>query len=394
MKAKILQVVPLASRRAGGPPAFVGPVARELTRLGHHVRVVTTDLAFAPGASGQRALPTEELHPAIADVDHAIYPARWPRRLAYSPALRRALLESVSDFDVVHIHSLWLYPQYSGFKAASETRTPYIVSPHGALDPFLRRRGRLRKRLTTALWQRRMLEGAQVIHVTTDLEAELIQDVAPDVPRVVVPLGIDLDEFRDLPPREEFRRERLGAYDGPLTLFLGRLTFKKGLDILIQAFSQIGQDQRGRLVIAGPDDEDLTGSLRGLAERCGVLDDVVFVGPVYGRSRQAALASADLWVLPSHTENFGVAVIEAMAAGLPVVISPAVNIAPQIADAHAGLIAALSPEAFAQCVGELLADAVRRRELGAAAQKFATAFEWASIAPSLVGLYHRALAGS
>jgi glycosyltransferase involved in cell wall biosynthesis len=390
MKLKILNVLPIASRRAGGPPAFVGPAARELQQLGYQVRIVSTDMALAPGAKGQRALTPDELHPLIAATDHALYPARRPRRLAYSPPLAGALRASVGQFDVVHIHSLWLYPQYAAYSAASAAGVPYIVSPHGALDPFLRGRGRLRKRITTEAWQGRMLENARLIHVTSEVEAELIADVAPSVPRAVVPLGVDLAEFSELPERGVFRRERLNGYEDPVILFLGRLTFKKGIDLLIEAFARARRESFCRLVIAGPDDEGLEPSLRAVAERCGVTDDVAFVGPVYGRDRLAALACADIWALASHTENFGVAVVEAMASGLPVVISPAVNIAAEVAAAQAGIVAELTAEAFANVLRALLADQNRRRTLADSARAFAGRFEWRAIMPSLTEMYQAA----
>lgn len=390
MKPKILHVLPIASRRAGGPPAFVGPATRELGRLGYEVRIVATDLALAPGARAQRALIAGEAHPGLAGCRYELYPTRWPRRLAYSPQLRSALDACVREFDLVHIHSLWLHPQYAAFAAASAAGVPYIVSPHGALDPFLRRRGRLRKAITTTAWQRRMLAQARLLHVTSQGEADLIGDLAPGVPRAVVPLGVDLDEFADLPDRNVFRTDRLGGYDGPVILFLGRLTFKKGIDVLIEAFSRVRRELRSRLVIAGPDDEGLEPALRAVAQRFGVAGDVALVGPVYGRDRLAALACADVWALSSHSENFGVAVVEAMAAGLPVVISPAVNIASEIAAARAGIIAELTPEAFGRELQALLADDNRRVTVARSARAFAAGFQWSAIAPALVSMYERA----
>lgn len=390
LRVKILHVLPTASRRAGGPPAFVGPAARNLTQLGYTVRIMTTDLALAPGASRQRHLSPGELHPALAGTDCAVYPTRWPRRIAYSPALTEALRTTVQEFDVVHIHSLWLHPQLAAFGAASAAGVPYIVSPHGALDPFLRRRGRVRKALTSAIWQRRMLEQAKLIHVTSDIEAQLIGDMAPGIPRRVVPLGVDPDEFSALPARDCFRRERLGGYDGLIVLFLGRLTFKKGIDLLIDAFAQARTGLRCRLVIAGPDDERLEPALRAVAERCGVTNDVVMVGPVYERERLAALASADIWALSSHSENFGVAVVEAMAAGLPVVVSKAVNIAPEIAAAEAGIVAELTAEAFARELRLLLTDPPRRDRLAASARTFAARFEWRAVVPAIARMYEDA----
>ncbi len=224
---------------------------------------------------------------------------------------------------------------------------PYVVSPRGALDPYLRARSRPVKAIAGVLWQRRLLEGAAALHVTSDEEARLIDDVAPDVPRAVVPNGIRWAEFQDLPPAEEFRRAHLGGHEGPVVMYLGRLSHKKGLDVLVRAFAIVRRDAPdARLAIAGPDDEGLTPSLRALASREGVAGAVTFTGMLRGRDQLAALAAAAVWVLPSHSENFGIAAAEALAAGRAVIVSPNVNIAPEIAAAGAGVVSELTAEAL------------------------------------------------
>jgi glycosyltransferase involved in cell wall biosynthesis len=359
-----------------------------MTRRGHGARIIATDLALAPGARPQRRIRPDEVHPAIAAGDHSLYPTRRPTRLLYSPALRRAAREAVAEADVVHLHSLWLHPQYAGFTAALAGKRPYVISPHGALDPVLRRRGRLRKGLTMLVWQRRMLEGARLIHVTTEVEAELIADIAPGVPRAIVPVGLDVGDFKALPDPSAFRERYLDGYQGPVILFLGRITYKKGIDLLIEAFARLRVELPSRLVIAGPDDEKLTPSLQALAARCNVSKHVSFVGTMFGPDRLAAFASADVWALPSQTENFGVAVVEAMAAGCPVVISRAVNLAPQVAAAQAGVVALeLTPSAVARALGSVLGDEARRSTLVSEGLRFAARFDWSAVAPDLEQMY-------
>ena len=156
-----------------------------------------------------------------------------------------------------------------------------------------------------------------------------------------MPLGIDWDAFQRLPPPADFGGT-------PVVLSLGRIAAKKGLDVLIRAFAAVASRFEGaRLVLAGPDDEDLRPELEALAEREGVDGRVVFPGMLHGPEKLAALAAADVWALPSHTENFGIAVMEALAAGVATVISPAVNLAGEIERAGAGLVAEATPEAFA-----------------------------------------------
>lgn len=370
----------------------MGGSAVELARLGVNVRVLSTDLALAPWGwwQVQRRVKSEEVHPSLALAEMEVFAARFPRRLAFSPGLSSAIRKTVASFDLLHIHNLWQYPQYAAYRAARRAGVPYIVSPHGALDPYLRQRGRLRKALAMRMWQGEMLSEAALVHVTTRAEAELIADVAPSAPRVVVPCGVYVKEFAKLPPQEMFRRRRLGGYRGPLILFLGRITEKKGLDVLIRAFAHLRGSRQARLAIVGPDDSSLVPKLARLADSLGLSSDVVFLDAVYGDERLAALSAADVWAMSSHTENFGIAVVEAMAAGCPVVTSPGVNLADDIAAAQAGVIADAVPAPFGRALLDLLEDGERRSALGQSGRAFAARFDWSVVAPEILRMYQRA----
>ena len=181
---RVAQVVPMFSNRFGGPVTMVADAAEVLAGLGVQAQIYATDLGKAPWAKDWRSVLPEEL-PANADVlDYELFPVKAPHRLLYSPGLAKRLDEVVKDFDLVHIHSLWLHPQYAAQHAARKAGVPYVVSLHGALDPYLRQRGKLRKAVTSKLWQDGMLENAKLLHVTTQAEQELTDDIAPNVPRV------------------------------------------------------------------------------------------------------------------------------------------------------------------------------------------------------------------
>lgn len=395
MPPHVLSILVGAATRTGGPPPFVGGSARELTRLGASMRVLSTDIALAPAGwlQRQQRVRPEDVHPTLRDADLALFPARFPRRLAHSPALRRALRDEVPRSDVVHLHNLWQYPQFAGHRAARAAGVPYIVSPHGGLDPYIRRHGRARKAAMSRLWQDRMFREAALLHVTTTAELELTADVAPEVPRELVPPGIYMEDFAELPPPELFRQRHLGGRDAPVVLFLGRLAYKKGLDVLIRAFSVLRSSQEAVLAIAGPDDEALTPGLERLAQELSVDADVIFTGPVYGEDRLAALAAADVWALSSHAENFGIAVVEAMAAGCPAVISPGVNLAADIGAAEAGLVAELEPEAFGEALARPLSDRALHERLRETGRSFASGYDWSVIGPRMLQMYERCLAG-
>lgn len=382
---RVLHVLPSVSERTGGPAVTVLESCRALSEIGVESAVYATDVARAASARRQRPIADDEL-PAGADCVR-VFPMRTPRRLVYSPALERALRRDLPAFDVVHIHSLYLHPQYAAFRAACAHRRPYVVSPRGALDPFLRRRGRLRKAMTEAAWQGRMLRGASTLHLTSADEARLVEDVAPLVPRAVVPNGIQWSEWQDLPSRAEFAA-RLGGHDGPIVMYLGRVSFKKGIDRLIGAFALVARERDDALLaIVGPDDEGLTPALTRLADKVGVGGRVHFVGMVAGEQRRAAMAAADVWVLPSHTENFGVAAVEALAAGRAVIVSPAVNIASDLAAADAAIVCESEPPILAAAIDSLLDDDGRRAVLAEGARQHARRYDWSNVAVQLCAMY-------
>lgn len=389
-RLKVLHVLPLLAPRAGGYVTFALQAAASLQEHGVDAIVYATDLAHLPMArSPERMSPADA--PYGADrLDVRLGRASPPRRLANSWQMWRELPRLVRTVDLVHIHSLWLVPQLAGYLSCRWANVPYVVSPHGALDPYLRRRGRARKWLTDRVWQRRMLRGAAALHVTTEEERDLVADVAPAVPRFVVPVGVHLADYAELPAAAAFCTEHLDAHTGPVVLFLGRVTYKKGLDVLVRGFARTapGHDN-ALLVIVGPDDEGLTPSLRGLADRLGVADRVRFVPALYGREKLAALAAASVWVLASHTENFGVSVLEAAAAGLPIIVSPQVNLAAALVAAGGAAMAEVEPSAVAAAITELLDDGARRTRLGAAARKFAAAYDWSTVSPALAAEYRR-----
>jgi glycosyltransferase involved in cell wall biosynthesis len=385
---RVLHVIPSLAARTGGPAVTAVETARVVSARGVESVVFSTNLGYPAQAWNPTAVAPSDLVPGSSEVDVRLFPTQRPHRLAYSPALRRSLRKEVSRYDVVHIHSLYLYPQFAAFTEAARCNVPYVVCLHGALDPWLRHRGRVRKSLAELFWQRRMLARAAALHFTVEEEARLAADVAPAVPRVIVPNGVRWADFARLPSDVDFRTRLLKGHRGPVVLFLGRLAQKKGLDVLIQAFALCARRfPEAMLVIAGPDDEGLRPRLVSVAEREGVAEQVVFTGLLLGEEKLGAMSAAAVWVLSSHTEAFTIAVIEALAAGLPTVISTAVNLAPEIDSARAGIVCDISPQSFADAIGSLLRDEKRRLDLGKRAREFARGYDWSALAPQILGMY-------
>ncbi len=391
---RVLRVIPSLASRTGGPAETVVQSSLAFRELGIETSIFATDVGAPASARERRRAGLEPepggLFPAGAEtLDVRLFGVRRPYRFTFSPALYRALGERTASYDVVHIHGLYLFPHLAAYRQATRARRPYIVTVHGILDPYHRRHGRLRKGIADSLWQRRMLEGAAALHLETDDEARLVSDVAPAVPRVVTPTGIHWARFGELRGGGEFRRRFLGGHAGPVVMHIGRLSHKKAPDVLVRAFAVVARElPEALLVFVGPDDEDRRPKLETLATELGVSGKVVFTGMLPGEeSRLGALAATDVWALPSNADNFGLAAAEALAAGLPVVISPHVNTAPEVGKARAALVREQDPEIFGAAILSLLRDPQARAELGARAREFARRYDWGTVAQPLAQMY-------
>jgi glycosyltransferase involved in cell wall biosynthesis len=261
------------------------------------------------------------------------------------------------------------------------------------LDPWSLAQKRLKKKLALAFGYRAVLDNASALHLLNDDEQTLIRPLRLRAPQVVIPNGVFLEEFEPLPRAGSFtaRLPRLGGHR--FILFLSRLHYKKGLDYLADAFARLCQtDRETHLVVAGPD-----GGAGGDFERrvslSGLTDRVHLVGPLYGEAKLAALVDAACFCLPSRQEGFSLAVLEALACRLPVVLSRDCHF-PEVAAAGAGEVVGLEARAVADALGRVLRDDRARRRMGAAGRDLVESrFTWPRVAQSCMAAYARALAG-
>lgn len=371
---RILHVVPtyLPATRYGGPIYSVHGLCRGLAQRGHAVEVYTTNVD-GPGVS-----PVPLGNPVVMDgVAVSYFATGLGRRIYRSPDMAAALRVNLDRFDIVHLHSVFLWPTSAVAAAARRKGIPYVLSPRGMLVPELvRRKSRLIKSAWIAALERRNIALAASVHATSEIERADMMRLGLVARRVdVIANGIDLPAETAL-PRDHGR---------PTVVSLGRINWKKGLDRLIPAMAWAPDAE---LTIAGNDEEALTPALMSLAERAGVAQRTRFAGPVSGGDKWRLLAGADIFALASHSENFGIAVLEAMAVGLPVVVTPEVGLARTVADAGAGLVVDGEPEAFGRAIASLAADPDLRRRMGEAGRKTARdRFSWAAIAQRMETLY-------
>jgi glycosyltransferase involved in cell wall biosynthesis len=305
------------------------------------------------------------------------------------PDLPRFVDELVAAADVVHVHALFEEIQHLASRSAARRGIPYVVRTCGMLSPWSLARGRWKKRLYMLMRLRRNLNGAAALHFTATREGDLTRRLHLTPPAIVEPNGVDLGEFEHLPPSGTFRSRHPQLAKRQVVMFLGRIHLQKGLDLLIRAFAQAAMADAA-LVLVGPDQDGHGAGLRKTAAELGVADRVLFVGPLYGRDRVEALSDADLFALTSYHENFGIAAIESLAAGVPVMVSDEVNIHAGITAAGVGIAVPLDAHRIAAELRRWLSDERLRREAAARARPFVRAtYDWNQIARRWAGHYDR-----
>lgn len=381
---KILHVIANLAPRYGGPSKACWEMARAVARLGHEVSIYTTN------QDGPKELAVPLDRPVYRDgVAIRYFPIQPPRFWGTSLPLARALRQKIPAVDLVHLHSLYLFHNLVVGHYCRQYAIPYLMRPQGTLDPFIYRRHRWRKRLMELMFEHRNIRRAAALHFTTAEEAELASPFTFQTPGLVVPLGIDSAELALLPEPGRFRARYPELGDKRIILFFGRVNFKKGLDILVKAFGAVARKREDvHLVIAGPDNEGWGDKVRAWLSEAGLLGRTTFTGMLLGPEKLAVLRDADMFVLPSYSENFGIAVIEAMAAGLPVIISDKVNIWREVQAGGAGQVIPCDPGPLAEQILDLLAQPELARQMGHNGRTLVQEhFQWPRIAQNLAAAY-------
>jgi len=375
---RLLHVVHTLNPDRGGPSESVRMFVRAHQRAGNEVEVATLDgVTDGPAGDGYRGLVNCQVHPC------------GPGKTNYGFSLKLdAWLEANFErFDGVIVNGVW---QYHGVAArrALKGRKRYVVFAHGMLDPYFMRRYPLKhvKKLVYWMWQeRRNLNGAQAVCFTSEEEMRVAAGGFPfcRFRRVVVPYGTMGPEGDSEALKQAFLQGWPQMRGQKYLLFLGRIHPKKGCDLLLEAFGKVARPD-WRLVMAGPDETGWGAELRSQAARLGIQDRITWTGMIRGDVKWGALYGAEAFVLPSHQENFGIAVADALACGVISLVSDKVNIAPDVAADGGGLMEtdtlegtvrllqrfdALTGEQRAQMRESALACYRKRYALGSAAQE-------------------------
>ncbi len=354
-----------------------------LTKLGVHCEVAAVTGQKDGGGDLSSFLGTTVHH-----FDTGFLARFWP---AYSRQLSRFLDERLAGaFDLVHIKEIWHYPCYAAYRAARRRRVPYVLSFLGALDEWRLRTKGLKKGLYMRMIQGRVIRSADALHALTQQERARIRKLGFRGRVFVSPNGADLITPTRPLEASAFIKSRPELRDKRVILFMGRIHAMKGLEALARGFAMIaGRFPDAALVVAGPEQDDSRATMESALESAGLRGRVTFTGALTGDDKLAALKRADLFVLPSHSEGFSNAILEAMAAGTPVVISEQCNF-PEAAQSSAGLVIENTGAAVAEAMSALLSDETMRRRMGENGRELvAHRYTWASVAGSMLGHYRR-----
>lgn len=388
MALKTLHVISSVATRSGGPATVLLQLSRQQARDGHQVTLCTTNRDAPSGL-----LPVPCNVPIVRDGVTTWHFASQSFPLRFSRTMATWLHANIREFDVVHVHGLYRFPTTFAAWCARRTGTPYLICPHGSLDPFLHQQSHYNlvlKRLYERLFDRPNLDGASAILYTAEEERQKASALKLKARAVVVPNGLAWDDYETLPPAGGFRARAGIPEHAPLVLFLGRINFKKGLDLLVPAFAQVLRAvPDARLAIVGPDNEGYGRSVRRWCNEQGIRSHTTFVDHLDPESVRQAYVDADVFALPSYSENFGMTVAEAMACRCPVVISDQVNIWREVKRAGAGQVTRLDIPEIADALTALLrSDEDTLHATGEAGRKLVKQqYTWAQISQQLTQVY-------
>lgn len=366
---------------------MVRTLAKGLANRGLDVHVATTD----DNDHSRLEIPLGV--PVVQDGVSYLHFPRQTRFYTCSFPLRAWLGKHLQDYDVAHIHALFSYASTTSAWIAAGRRVPYIIRPLGILNRWgMQHRNPLLKKLSFRLCERKILECAAAVHYTSEQEQIEAEELGFRAPAVVIPNPV---EFRETAFARGRLRARYPQLEGKIVyLFLSRVDAKKGLDLLLPAFARLRvKHPEAALVIAGSGPAVLMRSLRALAAEHSLEREIIWAGFLEGQEKWEALSDADVFVLPSYSENFGVAAVEAMGVRVPVVVSDQVGIHRQIVDAGAGLVTSCAVASLADALARMAEDPAGRIEMGIrGAQLARSEFSLDAVCAKLFALYHGAVA--
>lgn len=364
---KILHIIPsyLPARHASGPIKPTHYLNKWLVKKGVDVTVYTTNM----DASADLDVPLNQ--EVIIDGVKVYYFSVDFRLWQYSFSLQKYLARTIENFDLIHITSVFLSASALGAYYAKKFNKPYIISPHGSLMERPLQYHFWKKKIYIFLIEKRNLTSAAAVHFVVEQEKEDYLKLGLPLHRtLIIPNSIDPEEFTKKTSQYLFRKKFNIAGDRKIILFLGRLHWIKGLDTLIPAFAEVLKNEpKAMLVLAGPNEADYKKIVLELIKKYQIEKNVIFTGPIFNQEKEAALLESNVFILPSYSEAFSVAVTEAMYFGLPVITTDYVGNSVIISGAGAGFVVKKDINSLSRAVLEILKNPSKAQKMGEQGKK-------------------------
>jgi glycosyltransferase involved in cell wall biosynthesis len=375
----------------GGSIQSAQELSSRLAARGHEVSVYTTDMsdsAFELQGRKKINLDGLDIYPF-----HNVSQKLADKNLTFAPGMVGALKKNIKDFDIVHIHELRHAGAVLAHHYAEKFDVPYVFQAHGTMPSVAEKKGL--KWAYDALWSQGIVnDSALGLALTPTEKGEYLQAGMDDGRIEIVPNGLDLAQYQELPSKGEFRGRWGIGMEEQVILFLGRLHRIKGIDLLIDAYSNAIDSLPGtRLVIVGPDDGHLD-DLKRMANERGIAKKIIFTGPLTGRDKIMAYVDSDVYVLPSRYEAFGRTILEACACGTPVIMSEKCGLA-DVIDGRAGQAVNCMNGELREALIDVLGDDQARRRYGQAGRELAFSdYGWDNIMDRVEKAYEKGRSAS